>query len=155
VSDRTDHDHLPRFGPGIYEQPPEAVNAQCANTAYWHTIAAPRYTPRMPFSPTPLPSSRVAAALLAALLWIGVAAVAGAATPDGASPGTANASTVEQWKGRFCTATSCRNAPASPLSAAASFGAAILAIRWMARRPASHPAAPDSSASSPPDTRSD
>jgi hypothetical protein len=109
----------------------------------------------MPFPPAPLPFSRAAVALLTALLWIGAAAVAGAATPDEVSPTTANASEIEQWKGRFCTATSCRNAPASPISAAASFGAAILAIRWMARRPASRPAAPDSPASSPPAANSD
>ncbi len=109
----------------------------------------------MSSSPAPLPFSRIVMALLAALLWIGAAAVAAAATPDETSPSTANSAGVEQWKGRFCTATSCRNAPASPISAAASFGAAILAIRWMARRPASRPAAPDSRASSSPAASSD
>jgi hypothetical protein len=100
----------------------------------------------MPRSPASRYQPRVAAAMLAAVLWIGVAASAGAATPDGTPSEKAKASAVEQWKGRFCTATSCRNVPASPLGAAASFGAAILAIRWMARRPAPGSASPDSSA---------
>ena len=104
----------------------------------------------MPLFPGPLASTRLTVAALAAVSWIGIAAAAGAATPDGASPATPKASAVELWKGRFCTATSCRNAPASPLGAAASFGAAILAIRWLARRSGDHSAAAGSPAASAP-----
>jgi len=95
-------------------------------------------------------STSSSAALLAALLWIGVVAAADAATPGAAPPERAPAATMEQWKGRFCTAASCRGAAASPLGAAASFGAAILAIGWMARRPADGRAAPDPTAAGPP-----
>ena len=100
----------------------------------------------MPCSPAPPSSTRVTAAALAAVLWLGVAAAAGAAAPDGASPETPNASAVELRRGRFCTATSCRDAPASPLGAAASFGAAILAARWLSRRPGARAADPGSPA---------
>jgi hypothetical protein len=109
----------------------------------------------MIFPPVPLPSMRATAAALATLLWIGFAAAAGATTPDGASPETPKASAVELWKGRFCTATSCRATPASPLGAAASFGAAILAIRWMARRPSTRATAAGSGSSSSPAPSSD
>ena len=104
----------------------------------------------MPLFPGPLASTRLTVAALAAVSWISVAAPVAAATPDGASPETPKAFAVELWKGRFCTATSCRYAPASPLGAATSFGAAILAIRWLARRSGAHPAAAGSPASSAP-----
>jgi len=92
----------------------------------------------MHFTPPPPGPTRIAAAVLTILLGIGVSAAAGAATPDAAVPESPRAAAIEEWKGRFCTAAGCRDVPASPLSAAASFGAAILAIGWFGR----HRAAP-------------
>ena len=136
---------LLHLGLRIYEQRLEFVNTYPANTAYWHVKPVARYTPRMRFPTSPPRPPRAAAAVLTILLWIGFSAAAGAATPEGLPPEAQRASAVEEWKGRFCTATSCRNTPASPLSAAASFGAAVLAIRWLARRPDSRRTAPASS----------
>jgi len=87
----------------------------------------------MRFSPPAAGPTRTAAAVLTILLWIGVGTAAGAATRDAAAPESPRAAAVEDWKGRFCTTTGCRDASASPLSAATSFGAAILAIGWLAR----------------------
>jgi hypothetical protein len=89
------------------------------------------------------PFGRIAVISLGVALWLGVGAVAAAAPPEAAAPAAGRAATAEEWKGRFCTAGSCRNRPASPIAAAASFGAAIFAVRWLARRPAPGQQRPD------------
>jgi hypothetical protein len=94
--------------------------------------------------PAPSPIRLAAAALAAALLLAGSAA--SGATRPAEEAAVAQASAAETWKGRFCTMGSCRNATASPLGAAASFGAAILAIGWLSRRATPRSAPPGSSA---------
>ncbi|MGE4609504.1 MAG: hypothetical protein AAEJ52_22445, partial [Myxococcota bacterium] len=41
---------------------------------------------------------------------------------------------ADDWRGRYCTATSCAGAPSRPGSAALGFGSAVLAAGWIARR---------------------
>jgi hypothetical protein len=63
------------------------------------------------------------------------AATAGAAEPEEDAPAAAiQRSQIERWKGRPCTRIGCAGVPASFWSAAAGFGAAVLASGWIARR---------------------
>jgi hypothetical protein len=77
-------------------------------------------------------------AAIVAAAWLALApATAVAAAPEGGAETSLSAterSQLERWKGRFCTATSCAGAPASPWSAAAGFASAILATGWISRR---------------------
>jgi len=77
-------------------------------------------------------------AAVIAVSWLALApAAAVAAAPEGGARASAPAtepSQLERWKGRFCTATRCAGAPASPWSAGAGFAAAILAAGWISRR---------------------
>ena len=53
---------------------------------------------------------------------------------EAATPAAAAEHDVSEWAGRYCTPTGCAGAPSSPVAQAASFGAAALAIGFLARR---------------------
>jgi hypothetical protein len=75
----------------------------------------------------------VRAASFAILIVITVASLA---TPSAraATPADAADPNVAEWVGRYCTPTGCAGASSSPVAQAASFGAASLAIIFLARR---------------------
>jgi len=50
------------------------------------------------------------------------------------TPAAAAEPNVASWVGRYCTPTGCAGAPSSPVAQAAGFGAASLAIIFLARR---------------------
>jgi hypothetical protein len=58
------------------------------------------------------------------------------ATPraHAATPGDAAEPNAKSWVGRYCTPTGCAGALSSPFAQAAGFGAASLAILFLARR---------------------
>jgi hypothetical protein len=79
------------------------------------------------------PSWAAAGVALAAFAFAAIAldpGVATAAAPDAGSATTP----AEQWKGRFCTKTSCAGSSAAPWGQAAAFGAAVAATGLLARR---------------------